>query len=376
MGSQREQQLCSGFTYAVDSVGEYEWNRMLELFGDVTINQTWAWCTVMSGNMSNLIVKHNGEIVAAAMLRLFVLPILGVGIAYISAGPMWRLRHNEEDQDILCHIARALRQEYAARRSLLLRISPNIFTNHCDHATLRSIFESEGFTRREKCGRTLFLPLDQSLDDIRLGFHRKWRACLRKAEQLNITIRKGKSDSLFKDLKCVYLEMLKRKQYMTDVDIEKYGQVYFTLPDFLRPIVILCEINNVPIAGIAVFTNGDTAVPWVFATGDMGIKCNASYLLQWELIKYLKECGCHNYDLGGCSPESNFNTYLFRYRMIGRNPVIHSQIGIMEACDSPTSHFLIRSHEWMNFCRLRLKQLWRSRLKQPKLEKGNVTEDD
>ncbi len=42
------------------------------------------------------------------------------------------------------------------------------------------------------------------------------------------------------------------------------------------------------------------------------MKNNGSYLLQWEMIKWLKQRGCQKYDLGGINLDDNPGVYHFK----------------------------------------------------------------
>lgn len=333
------------YSYAVDAMSEQDWNSNIINFNDATINQTWAWCKLNSKETSTLILKRNGKIVAAAMIRIVKVRILKTGLAYVGAGPMWRLKEEEEDIKILQLLIQSLREEYVVKRGYFLRISPNIFTNMLITERLISVYEGANFKRLDLKGQTLFLDVSLTLEELRDNLHRKWRASLNKAEKNNLTVYSGKDKEIFAKFKSVYEEMIDRKRYFNPADINKYENIFNRLPDELKPIVIICEFESKPLAGVIISTIGATAVPWLLASGNNGIECNAAYIVQWQVIKILKQLGINTYDLGGCSPEKNFNTYLFKYRMIGKSPIVYSHIGIMEASDTLTSRIVVRFGE-------------------------------
>jgi lipid II:glycine glycyltransferase (peptidoglycan interpeptide bridge formation enzyme) len=355
MKEQREFDLGLGFTCCVDAADENEWNDIIQMFRDATVNQTWAYCQVMSKKTSHLIIRRSTVVVAAAMVRLIVLPVLKAGIAYIGAGPMWRLRGEADDFDVLRNLARALRAEYVARRGLFLRVSPNMFTNLPNYNEIRSVFIEEGFDSKDRNEATLFLDLEHSLEELRTNFDRKWRACLVKAEQNNLNIREGTDDELFNKLRGIYEEMLARKQYATEVDIDKYETIQRALPESLKPRILLCESDSRPMAGVVISTIGETAIPCLLASNSEGRKCYAAYLIQWELLKMLKKRGIRTYDLGGCRPKVVPETYHFKAGICGKRPQLFTRVGIMDACDNPISYFAVRSGELVKFLRSRIR---------------------
>src|SRR5262245_39026253 len=76
----------------VDDVTKNDWQEISARFADATLYQTWAYDVVRHGphNVSHLVLRRCGDVVAAAQLRLVRVPIWGCGIAYARCGPVWR----------------------------------------------------------------------------------------------------------------------------------------------------------------------------------------------------------------------------------------------------------------------------------------------
>jgi lipid II:glycine glycyltransferase (peptidoglycan interpeptide bridge formation enzyme) len=340
-------ELDSEYTYSIDSANEQEWNDIIRLFRDAVYNQTWAWCHVMSKETSHLILRRNGRVVAAAMLRLIILPIINAGIAYIGSGPMWRLRDGGNDLDALRNLLRALRTEYASRRGLFLRISPNVFSNIQEHIAICSLFQEEGFVQKNKNKTTLFLDLKPTVEDLRKGLNHKWRNQLNHAEKNGFTVYEGTGIDLFNKFKSIYYEMLDRKKFQTTVDLDKYEAIQIALPQDLKPRIVICELDGRPMSSAVFSISGETANCMLFASSNEGTKNRASYLVQWQIINLLKERGFYQYDLGGCNPNTVKGTYQFKAGICGKKPELSSQIGIMETCDSSISRCVVYTGEFL-----------------------------
>ncbi len=356
MKQQQEYDLGTGFTYLVDTSDENQWDSIISLFKDATINQTWAYCNIRSSRTSNIILKQEGRLVAAAMLRLKVIPVVKRGIAYLGLGPMWKLRNEMDKLEYLRMILRALKAEYVVRRALFLRISPNMFTTLPNHGDICRVFEGEGFRLEHSGGYTLFLDLAPSCDELRKGFHQKWRNCLNRAEKTALTVHSGTNDELFMAFRVIYEEMLDRKRYETTIDIDQYAAIQRQLPSIHKPLIVISELDGHPMAGGVFSINGETGMYLLGATSNEGIKNGASYIVQWHIIKLLKKRGFRTYDLGGCSPKRVPTTYHFKAGVCGKKPELFSRIGIMETCDSLTSCFLVRSGEILKSLRRRVKR--------------------
>src|SRR6516162_6946581 len=84
-------ELASAFTSEVDGVTDTQWYELVRGFKDANIYQTSAYERARSGvsNTSHVVVKREGEVVAAAQARIMKVPAMPAGIAYVRWGPMW-----------------------------------------------------------------------------------------------------------------------------------------------------------------------------------------------------------------------------------------------------------------------------------------------
>ena len=98
--------------------------------------------------------------------------------------------------------------------------------------------------------------------------------------------------------------------------------------------------KGIPVAGPVASAMGDTAIYLLGATSDEGLKSKGAYLLQWTLIKWLKENGFRWYDLGGIDPERNPGVYHFKRGLSGTDI---TQINPLVACNSAVSSAIVRA---------------------------------
>src|SRR5664280_2205414 len=99
------------YTVSVDQISKIEWERLLLEFDDATIYQTWSYGAIRWGqaNLSHIVIKHKGEIIAAAQLRIVKIPLLKTGIAYLPWGPMWQRRGQQININVFQKIISALK---------------------------------------------------------------------------------------------------------------------------------------------------------------------------------------------------------------------------------------------------------------------------
>jgi lipid II:glycine glycyltransferase (peptidoglycan interpeptide bridge formation enzyme) len=328
----------------IDQINKTEWENLIQIFEDATIYQTWSYGAVRWGqsNLSHIVLKNNEEIIAIAQLRIIKIPILGAGIAYLPWGPLWRRRGQRINTDIFQLITNALKNEYAIKRGLLLRIRPNVIEETGQE--IISILHKEGFQKNieEQPYRTLMLDLSPTMTEIRKALDQKWRNQLNRAEKNNLKIIEGNNDALYQIFLELQKEMHDRKKYMPGVDYNEFREIQKDLPEPLKMIIMICEYDGKALTATIASKNGDTGIYLLGATGDEGMKMKGAYISQWRIIEILKESGCRWYDLGGIDPESNPGVYHFKSG-ISRKEVCH--IGRFEIAQSKISSLIVKSVE-------------------------------
>lgn len=336
--------LASDYTVEVDSVDKVSWCEILQKFGDANIYQTWSYDAIKCGieNISHLILKKNGTIVAAAQARILKIPFVNIGIAYIRWGPLWKSHENDNDIKVFCQAIRALRNEYACRRGLVLRLYPILFDQNSD--VFLPIFKQEGFKRNLKAGqkRTLLIDLNQSFQDLRKGLKQKWRNCLNRAERNELEIIEGHDDGLFEIFIKIYSQMLERKRFIEPNDINEFRLIQRDLPEAFKMKILLCRFKGEICVGAIFSALGKTGIYLFGATNKIGMKSNGSYLLQWKFIEWLKENHYSSYDLNGINPESNPGTYRFKDGICGKNGRDVQFLGQFDTYKNPLSFFSIK----------------------------------
>ncbi|MGB8579192.1 MAG: peptidoglycan bridge formation glycyltransferase FemA/FemB family protein [Candidatus Sulfotelmatobacter sp.] len=328
----------------VDRATSEEWSGMLDGFEDANIYQTWSYGAVRWGrkNLSHLVLKRDGDVVAVAQLRIVRPTKLNFGMAYLRWGPLCHRRGRGLDAEVIVAMAQALREEYVGKRRLLLRILPNAFMGTQRGALFQSAFN--GFTQEASTPanlyRTFVVDLTPSLDQLRKNLDKKWRNQLTRSEKNGLTVIADIGSAAYEIFCRMYAQMLKRKAFETTVDVEEFGRIQESLPEAQRMRILICEQNGVPVAGIVASAMGDSAIYLLGATSDDGLNSKGAYLLQWTMMQWLKENGFKSYDLGGIDPEGNPGVYSFKKGFSGADV---SQLSPFVACDNVVSSTIVRA---------------------------------
>lgn len=307
--------LGSEYQVEVGALPRERWDALQEEFLDANFYQTWAYGAVSWGesSLSHLVVRRQGVAVGIAQVRIVRIPVIGRGIAYVRWGPVCR-RRDGVDPGALKVMLLAIQQEYAEKRKLFVRILPNRFEQDPEGRELCEVASALGFQfeREVASYRTIRVDLTAGSDVIRKRLDGKWRNQLNAAERNGLTVHEGTGDELYDRFVRIYEEMMARKQFDTTVDVLEFDRIQRVLPDSGKMLVLICEKDGVPMAGLTATGVGDTGIYLLGATSNEGMKFKGSYLLQWRMMQWLKERGCRWYDLGGINPDRNPGVYHFK----------------------------------------------------------------
>jgi FemAB family len=333
-----------GFQVEVDRSTQAEWSEMVDLFSDANIYQTWSYGAVRWGrkNVSHLVLKRSGEVLAMAQLRIVRPTRLSFGMAYLRWGPLCNRRGRELGAEATLYMARALQEEYVRERGLLLQILPNAFVGSPRAALFHSVFS--GFTQEPQTStnvyRTFVLDLAPPIEELRRKLDPKWRNKLTQSEKKGLKIVAGNGTGEYQTFCRMYDQMWKRKTFETTVDIEEFGRIQEDLPEAQRMRILICEHDGIPVAGLVVSAIGDSAIYLLGATSDDGLNAKGAYLLQWTMIQWLKKNGVKWYDLGGIDPEGNPGVYSFKRGFSGDDVY---QLAPLVSCNSVVSSAVVRA---------------------------------
>jgi hypothetical protein len=310
----------------IDRTTPSEWSHMIELFDDTNVYQTWSYGKIRWGenNLSHLVLRCDGEVLGMAQVRIVRPTPLKFGMAYLRWGPLCKRRGRPLDAEVAGRVARALEDEYIGKRKLFLRVLPNAFVGSSRAAMIQSAFcrfNREPLTENETY-RTIVLDLEPDIEQLRKNLDPKWRNKLSGAEKNGLIVVEGSGRDEYLTFCEMYYQMRRRKTFETTVDVEEFGRIQEDLPKSQRMRILICQHNGRPMAGLVVSAMGDSAIYLLGATSDDGLDCKGAYLLQWTMIKWLKENDFKSYDLGGICPELNPGGYLFKQGLSGADVVL------------------------------------------------------
>ncbi len=335
--------LPDGCVVEVDGVDKTAWHALLDRFVDASIYQTWSYEATSSTapEVSHLVLRRGAEVIAAAQARIVRLPLLNWGVAYIRWGPLWQLRGHEPDLRTLDLVLACIHREYALRRGLTVRVLPYLHSDQRE--TFQPVLESSRYANlvHDTPQRTLLMSLDGALPDLRARLEQKWRNCLNRAEKNELVIEEGDGDDLFERFVGIHQEMRDRKGFAAMSDLNQFRAIQRDLPDRHKMRIFLASRHGDLAAGVVCSRIGDFGLFLHGATSDAGMGSNASYVLQWRALAWLKSQGASTYNLHGINPVTNPGTYRFKAGLAGRNARDVHYLGTFESSSGAKARALM-----------------------------------
>jgi lipid II:glycine glycyltransferase (peptidoglycan interpeptide bridge formation enzyme) len=302
-------------------IPEKNWYHYLGLFDDANLYQTLSYGKYSKGGkqLTHFILKDGDKVIAIAQLRLFLIPLLNRGIAYLFRGPVWKLKGKDECVETLDKMLKALYNEFVTKRKLVLIVAPNLFEK--EDSDYESVFIRNNFNRGDQSIRrtTILLDLSKSMNELRKSLRRSWRQNLTKAEQNDLMI-EGESKNSFSILSDIHSALVSRKGFRTDLTIDNFRKIQIDLPENYKLNVILCKNRDEYVSGLIGAAIGDTGLALIGGTSANGLQFspNSFYLLMWEMCEWARNAGCRWFDLGGINPNKNPGVYQFKSGMRGK----------------------------------------------------------
>ena len=301
-------------------VDQESWATISKTFTDYNYEQSFEYATRMAARAGAsalfLMVHCEERLLAAASVRLKTFPLLGRGLAYISAGPMVQHRGCVWDvaliEAVLAALKRKLVDEEGHFLCLRLPVSPLI-----PEEKACAIFTKLGFhaTNWVRSYRTIISNIDASDRVLLSNFNSKWRTDLNFAQRAGLSIEQGSTEPIFRR----FLKLFSQMRAAKDFAIDLYPEFFFSLPPQSIGLEVLIAMKDgEDVAGHVLSLLGNTAVYLFGATNDMGRATKAGYLLNWKAMLLARDRGFGWYDLGGIDPRTNPGVYRFKKRTGGQ----------------------------------------------------------
>lgn len=305
----------------VRTVSDSDWPLYAQQFRDLSFEQSLTYGRAatarIGGKMCCLVLEREGQLVAAAQVRIKALPGLGRGIAWIASGPLLLpMGAPAPEPAATAEVFAALRTEVARRQGHVLRLRLPGIAFH-DHDAMARMARTTGFTPTDRAPvyRSIAIDLQQDEAALMTALNGKWRTDLRYAQKSGLTLEMGYSPEMQARFLVLFRDIQAAKGFAPDITPE----FHFALsgPDLSYDILIITK-DGQDLAGIVIGTAGHCTVYLFGATAEAGRALRAGYMLTWEGIRLAQSRGMHWYDLGGVDFDENPDVARFKDRMNGK----------------------------------------------------------
>ena len=276
-----------------------KWNCFVSSSSQGHFMQTWEWGSFKASlgwQVERIGLERGGQLVAAAQILFRPLPLLPMAIAYIPKGPIVDLRDEEIATCLFATIHEVARQ----RRTVFLKIEPNVLDTEEGHQRLQRYgFQPTAQTNQPRS--TLVIDLTVGEESLFSRMRHKTRQLIRRAEREGVEIVQGD----IADLDSFY-RVLNEASEIKQISVHKkefYERAWQTFRQVEAVKLLLARYQGKVVAGKMIFVFKQRSMHFWGGTSPRGREIHASYLIQWESIKWAIRHGCYACDLWGIPDE-------------------------------------------------------------------------
>ena len=308
----------------VEESEKLAWNQFVAQnpFGDIL--QTWEWGEVKKSAVWEVIrvgVFDENKIVGVVQIlrrRLFKF----FSLLYCPRGPVinW---DQENSLEVLQTLVKFIREKIAKSSDLFLRIEPavekfSIFNSSQSASSAYFQFSNKIQNLKPKTQNLNFLPYFKSIqpkytsivdlsrteDEIIASFEKDTRNSVHRAEREGVVVKKSGSLDDWQKFYDLYKQTSQRGHF-TPRPWSQFEKIRQAMLSAGQAKLYLASFGNQILACALILKSGAKAsYLWGASSRDYPKKF-AAYLLQWEIMKDLKESGVMLYDLWGIALTDN-----------------------------------------------------------------------
>jgi peptidoglycan pentaglycine glycine transferase (the first glycine) len=145
---------------------------------------------------------------------------------------------------------------------------------------------------------SLRLDLRAASDELLRSFRHDTKLHIRRSEREGVVIRAAESEEDIREFERVYYNMAREKDFVGAEQGHFSHTLRWVVNEKDRGALLLASKDKTPLGGVLVVRAAKRS--WgVFSATVKDSQVAAGHLLQWSAIRWAKEHGCDQYDLGG-----------------------------------------------------------------------------
>lgn len=280
------------------------------------LQQDLVWTFVKNNWDYEIIISldEKNNIRGSALVLVRKIPILRHSLLYCPRGPI--IDKSADFYKTLNDLLIGIKRISEERKAFVLKADPPIVENEEINSILKKFNISVNNNNKNFSGiqpqNVCVLDIDKkTTEEIFSSFHSKTRYNIRLAERKGVRVRKGTIGDL-EDFYKIMLETAKRDNFKTRSFLYFYNLLTETSLFEENVELFVAEYEGKIISG-GIFVKYGNQMEYLYGANSNEYRnVMASYLLQWEMIKYAKEENLKVYNFGGISGEiKNENNPLY-----------------------------------------------------------------
>ncbi|MBC8570479.1 lipid II:glycine glycyltransferase FemX [Zongyangia hominis] len=289
-----------------------------------TFMQSYRWAKVKSNWICSIIVSRDKEdqrIVGSMMVLVKKAPVFGASILYAPRGPLCPPDAPEVLEDLMAGV-QMVAKKY---NGFLLKIDPYVeetdeaFISLCTNLGFRYQPDQKDLTTVQTRINYMLDIAGKTPEEVFAGFHSKCRYNIRVALRHGVQCLVQDKSHLPEFYKLY--QITAERDGFTPRPLAYFERLLKSMQSAAR--LYLCYYEGEPVSGaIAVNYAGKTC--YLYGASDNDHRnVMPNYLMQWEMIQWAIETGCHTYDFQGIpfydDPESSYyGIYRFKKSFQGK----------------------------------------------------------
>jgi Acetyltransferase (GNAT) domain len=292
-----------------------EWDRLAGGFADMCLEQTAAFAgsrfSAVPSTGVILRTAENAEPVAMALATIATLPVVGLGLADVKFGPLWRRCGVPADSAHLALMLEALKGEFAQKRGLALRIRPPADPGY--ERAWKDALACANFAFRAKASdrERYLVNLTLSEGDQLKSLGSKWRYHLAKSAIDQLDIREVGLEEGLPEFLALYRDMLAREQLDDRHGVEDLPAIAKAAGPALGMRLFIASHQGKPVAVSVIIGAGERVFVPFSATDEKTLELRAGYALRWRIMECLRGTEARWLDLGGAERDPGLQHYKF-----------------------------------------------------------------
>jgi hypothetical protein len=201
-----------------------------------------------------------------------------------------------DDAGLMTHGLRQLVEKSKELGFAYIRIAPEWVEQ--PEWSVGSALSRDGWQSLPESRSSLRVDLSSGFDELLRSFRDDTKLNIRRSERQGIAIRLAQDERDIQEFQRTYFEMAEKKNFSAEEPASLLHALRWVVSQKDRGALFLASKDATPLGGVLVVRAAKCS--WgVYSATVKHTSVRAGHVLQWSAIRWAKEHGCTEYDLGG-----------------------------------------------------------------------------